>query len=171
MDEVINLEVVKLPKLIAVGKKFRYSYEALNNGDNRLPDFWNKCYKESVFAPLESQMEYIFDCSHAGIFFDWHSGDSNFSYIIGMLMKDGVSVPDGYSTHELTESEIALCWVKCKSLAETRAVPFESTAKAIEDIGRGCANMKWCIDLYHPSRSTTPDENGEVILDCYIPLD
>ena len=68
MNEVVKLEVIKLPKIIAVGRKFRYSYEALDNGDNRLPGFWNKCYEENVFAPLESQMEYIFDSSHAGTF-------------------------------------------------------------------------------------------------------
>jgi len=171
MYEVIKLEVLKLPKLIAVGKKFRYSYEALDNGDNRLPGFWNMCYEDNAFAPLESQMEYIYNSSHAGIFFDWHSGDSNFSYIVGMLMSEGASIPEGYTAYELAETEIALCWVKCKSLAETRAVPFESTAKAIKDINRSCAGMKWCIDLYHHSRSTIPDNNDEVILDCYIPLD
>jgi len=171
MDEVVKYEVIKLSKTIAVGKKFRYSYVALDSGDNRLPSFWDKCYKENIFAPLELQTEYIFNNSHAGVFFDWHLGDGEFSYIIGLLMKEGVTIPEGYSVYEIAETDVAQCWVKTKSLAETCAVPFESTAKAIENNGRSCANMKWCADIFHHLRSTIADENGEVILDCYIPLD
>jgi len=171
MNELVKFEVIRLPTICIVGKEIRYSDEALNQGDNRLPSFWDKCYKENIFAPLELQTEYVFDCSHVGVFLDWYVGDGDFSYVVGMLMKDGVDVPAGYFARELAETDVALCWVKCKSITQTRAVPFESTATAIKEIGRGCANMKWCMDLYHRERSTTPDENGDVILDCYIPLD
>lgn len=171
MNDLIKCEIIKIPKIIAVGKKFRYSHKALDSGDNRLPEFWNKCYKENIFVPLESQAEYIFKSSHAGIFFDWYLGDDDFSYIVGLLMKEGATVPKGYSAYEIAETDVALCWVKSKALAENRAVPFESTAQAIEESGRSCANMKWCADIFHRSRSTIPDENGDVILDCYIPLD
>jgi predicted transcriptional regulator YdeE len=171
MDDLVKFEVIKLPKVLIVGKEIRYSDEALNNGDNRLPGFWDRCYQENIFAPLESQTEHIFDNSYAGVFLDWYLGDGDFSYIVGMLMKEGATVPAGYFARELAETEVALIWIKCKSITETRTVPFESTAKAIKEAGRNCANMKWCIDLYHPIRSTTPDENGNVILDCYIPLD
>jgi len=171
MNEVIRLEVIKLPKICIVGKKIRYSDEALNNGDNRLPDFWNKCYEDNIFAPLESQTEHIFESSHAGVFIDWDLGDGDFSYIVGMLMTEDAAIPEGYVMRNLEGNDTALCHVKCKELSETRTVPFESTAKAIQDIGRSFFNIKWCIDLYHHLRSTIPDENGEVILDCYIPLD
>lgn len=171
INEVVKLEVIKLPKLYIVGKEIRYSDKALNNCDNRLPAFWEKCIKADAFAPLESQTDYIYNNSHAGVFIDWYLGDGGFSHIVGMLMKDGAVVPDGYIVRELAETEVALCWVKCKALTETRSVPFESTEKAIKNIGRDFSGMKWCIDLYDRSRSTTPDENGYVILDCYIPLD
>ena len=171
MDDIIKFEVIKLPKIYIVGKELRYSDEALNNGDNRLPGFWNECYKANIFAPLEAQAEYIFDSSPVGVFLDWYLGDGDFSYIVGMLMKEGVAVPKGFLMRELPETDVALCWIKCKSLMETRTVPFESTVKAIKEIGRNCANMKWCADIYHRSRSMIPDENGDVILDCYIPLD
>ena len=170
MNEVVKLEVIKMPRLYIVGKEIRYSYEALDNGDNRLPDFWRKCIEEDVFAPLELQKNYVYDTSHASVFIDWYLGDSNFTYIVGILMKEGASIPDGYIVRELAETEAALLWVKCKALPETRVVPFESTDKAIKKIGRDFSGMKWCIDLYDRLRSTTPDENDYVILDCYIPL-
>jgi len=170
-NDVVKIEVIKLPKLFIVGKKICYADEALNKGDNRLPAFWDKCIKENSFAPLESQKEYVYNPSPVGVFTDWYLGDGNFTYIVGMLMKDGVTVPDGYICRELAETEAALLWVKCKAITETRAVPFESTSSAIKSIGRDFSKMKWCIDLYDDTRSTIPDENGYVILDCYIPLD
>ena len=171
MNEVVKLEVIKLPKLFIVGKEFSYSHEALDNGDNRLPAFWEECIEGNIFTNLESQEDFIYNNSHTGVFFDWYLGDGNFTYIVGMLMKDGFTIPNGYVARELAETEAALLWVKCKELKETRAIPFESTNKAIKNIGRDFSKMKWCIDLYDAFRSTTPDENGYVILDCYIPLD
>ena len=171
MSELIKFEVVKLPKLWIIGKELRYSDDALNNGDNRLPAFWDKCYQECIFNPLEAQAEYLFDTSHVGVFLDWYLDDGDFSHVVGMLMKDGATVPAGYFARELPETDVALCWFKCKSITETRTAPFEPIAEAIEKIGRSCENMKWCADVYHPSRSVTPDENGFVIFDCYIPLD
>ena len=171
MNEFVRFDVIKLPKLWIIGKELRYSDAALNHGDNRLPDFWNKCYQEHIFDPLEAQTEYHFEASHAGVFLDWYLGDGDFSYVVGMLMKEGARVPAGYFARALPETDVALCWLKCKSITETRTIPFESTAEAIAKIGRSCANMKWCADLYHSTRSTIPDENGDVIIECYIPLD
>ena len=171
MNDIVKIEVIRLPKIFIVGKEIRYSDEALNNGDNRLPRFWDECYKENIFAPLESQAKYIYDVSHAGVFIDWYLGDGDFSYIVGMLMKEGATAPAGYVIRELEETDAALIWIKCKSPTETRAVNFDSTDAAIKKIGRDYSKMKWCIDLYHSQRSTIPDENGYAIIDCYIPLD
>ena len=171
MDDIVRYEVIKLPRTIIVGKELRYSDEALNNGDNRLPGFWDKCYSENIFAPLESQKECVYINAHVGVFLDWNLGDGDFSYIVGMLMRGEITVPEGYFSRELAETDVALCWVKCKSIADTRTVPFESTAKLINKIGRSCANMKWCMDVYDHTRSNIPDDNGYVLLDCYIPLD
>jgi len=171
MNVVVRLEIVQLPTLYVIGKSIRYSHEALDNGDNRLPAFWDQCNKELLFAPLESQTDNIYLDSYAGVFLDWDLGDSDFTYFVGMLMKEGAIVPFGYSVRELAATEAAWLWVKAKALAETRAVPFESAEKAIKELGRDFAGMKWCIDLYDRARSTTLDENGRVILDCFIPLD
>lgn len=171
MNDLVKFEIIKLPKICIVGKELRYSDQALNEGDNPIPAFWNTCYEEDIFTPLELQTEYIFDRSPIGFFTDWYLGDGNFTYVVGMLMNEGVTVPPGYYVCELEETEVALCWVKCKSLTNTRTVPFESTAKAIEESGHSFANMKWCMDLYHHTRSTTEDENGNVILDCYVPIE
>ena len=96
MDDLIKFEVVRPPKCLIIGKEIRYSDEALNNGDNRLPACWNECYLDNIFVPLKSQVEYIYNDSHAGGFTDWYLSDGDFSYIVGMLMKEGAAVPEGY---------------------------------------------------------------------------
>lgn len=171
MDDLVKFEIVKLPKVYVIGKKLRYSDHALNHGDNRIPQFWDTCDAENIFTPLERQTAYIFDPSPIGFFTDWYLGDGDFTYVVGMLMKEGATVPPGYDSYALEGTEVARCWVKCKSLKDTRTAPFASTARAIEASGHRYANMKWCIDLYHPTRSTVEDENGYVILDCYVPIE
>ncbi|EGD46578.1 hypothetical protein Cpap_0958 [Ruminiclostridium papyrosolvens DSM 2782] len=119
MSELIKrLSGVKL-----VGKELRYNMEAHMKGDNRLPAFWDKCFADYTFLLLEEQTNYIYNSSYVGIMLDWDKGDGEFSYVIGMLMKDGVTVPEGYYY------------------------------KDIED-----------------TRYTIPDENGDIILDYYIPI-
>ena len=49
----------RLPKVYIVGKEIRYSDEALNKGDNRLPGFWEECCMTNIFLPLEAQTAYI----------------------------------------------------------------------------------------------------------------
>lgn len=171
MEELVRYEVISLPRLLVVGKALRYSDKALNTGDNRLPGFWNSCYNENLFAPLEAQESFIFNCAHAGVFIDWDLGDGDFTYIVGILMRQGVIIPSGYIAKELEECEVLYCWIKSQTLMQTRTASFDPIAEAIAKLGRSCANMRWCADLYHPVRSLTPDEEGKVILDCYVPLD
>lgn len=171
MDDLVKFELIKLPMIYVAGKELRYSDKALNEGDNPLPGFWNKCLEEDIFAPLALQTEKVFNNSPVGVFTDWYLGDGDFTYIVGLLMKEGATVPPGYSSRKLEATEAALCQVKCKSLSDTRTASFESAAKAITQSGRSFANMKWCIDLYHHERSALQDENGYVILDCYIPIE
>ena len=160
-----------MPKLWIVGKELRYSDAALSSGDNRRPAFWNDCYNAQIFDSLEERKDLHFDGSHAGVFIDWYLGDGDFSYIVGMLMKAPPTDLQGYDLRELPETEAAVIWVKCKEAAETRTVPFEPIAKALKEIGRSCAKMKWCADVFHSARFKEPDESGCVIVDCYIPLD
>lgn len=172
MDCLTKFEVITLPNVSIVGKKIRYSDAALNGGDNRLPGFWDTCYRENIFAPLESQPEYIFDRSHVGVFLDWYLGDGDFSYIVGMMMKKGVTVPKGYFIRELAETDVAVGWVKGKFPGRGGCGnAYDLIVKALREHGRRNEKMTWCMERYDCLRFTKPDEYGDIILDCYIPLD
>jgi len=59
-EKLVDFEIKTLPRLWVVGKQIRYSWVALENGDNRLPAFWNQCIDENVFALLEVRMRAFF---------------------------------------------------------------------------------------------------------------
>lgn len=170
MGELVNFEISRLPKLKLVGKELRYNMEAHMKGDNRIPAFWDKCFADDIFSLLEKQADYVYDDAYVGVMLDWDKGDGDFSYIAGMLMKEGAAVPDGYCSRELEETEAAIGWVRGKNVADVCSCAHLLTENAVKEKGYSCDQMKWCMELYNCPRFTAPDENGDIILDYYIPV-
>ncbi|ACL74790.1 GyrI-like domain-containing protein [Ruminiclostridium cellulolyticum] len=101
---------------------------------------------------------------------DWDKGDGDFSYIVGMLMKDGVSVPEGYYYKDIEETDVAIGWIKGRDTADVHSSAHPLTEEAIKENGYKCDKMKWCMELYNCPRYSTPHENGDITLDYYIPI-
>lgn len=171
MGELIKFEVKKLPTLKLVGKELRYSMDLHMQGENRIPTFWDKCFADKIFLPLEKQTGFVYDKDYVGVMLDWDKGDGDFSYVIGMLMRYGVDVPEGYYCIDINETNVAIGWIKGKNILDVCSTAHPQTEQALIDNGYKCDNMKWCMELYNCPRFTTPDENGDVILDYYIPID
>lgn len=87
-----------------------------------------------------------------------------------MLFKEGVTVPDGYVIREIGGEKIGKCWIKSKNAADVTSSAHALTMQAIRDAGLCPNQMKWSMQLFTNPRFTIPDENGEVILDYYIPI-
>ncbi len=170
MSELIKFEVKRLPGIKLVGKELRYNMEAHMKGDNRIPAFWDKSFSDGIFSLLEEQTDFIFDSAYVGVMIDWDKGDGDFSYIVGMLMKDGVAVPEGYYYKDIEETDVAIGWIKGKDTADVCSSAHSLTEQAIKENGYNCDKMKWSMELYNCPRFTTPDENGDIILDYYIPI-
>ncbi len=170
MSELIKFEVKRLPSIKLVGKDLRYNMEAHMKGDNQIPAFWDKCFTDEIFSLLEEQTNFIYDSAYVGVMIDWDKGDGDFSYIVGMLMKDGVSVPEGYYYKDIEETDVAIGWIKGKNTEDVCSSAHSLTEQAINENGYKCDKMNWCMELYNCPRYTTPDENGDIILDYYIPI-
>lgn len=170
MGTLIQFEIRRLPRLRLIGKEIRYAMQTQRKGENRLPAFWNQCFAEQIFAPLEAQQDQLFSPDYVGVMLDFQREDGDFSYIVGMLMLEGARVPQGYSAVTLDETEVAVGYIKGGE-AQVCGVAHRLTQAALEARGRTCAQMTWCMELYNCPRFTTPDENGDVIVDYYIPLD
>lgn len=171
MGEMIKLDVKKLPPLKLVGKEIRYNMESHMKGDNRMPAFWDRCFKEDIFSPLQAQVDFVYDNAYVGVMIDWDKGDGNFSYIVGMLMLEGVSIPDNYVHRDIEETDVAIGWIKGENTADVCSTAHSQTEQSLKEKGYKCAQMKWCMELYNCPRFTVPDEKGHIILDYYIPID
>jgi len=169
--KLIKFEVKELPKIYLVGKELRYDMEVHMKGDNRIPAFWEKCFAENIFSTLEKQSDYVYDPAYVGVMMDWDKGDGNFSYICGMLFKEGISAPEGFVLREIAAGKVGLSWIKGKDTADVCSNAHVLTEQALKDAGFRYDKIKWCMELYNCPRFTTPDENGEIILDYYIPCE
>lgn len=170
MAKVIHFEVVDLPKVYLVGKEIRHNIEDYIKGNNRIPAFWDECLADGTFLALEKQQSYIYEPAYVGACIDWDSGYGTFSYICGMLFKEGVTVPEGYVLREIGEEKIGMCWIKGKDAADVTGSAHTLTMQAIRNAGLCPNQMRWSMQLFTSSRFSIPDEKGEVILDYYIPL-
>ena len=170
MGKLIKFETSEIPEVLVIGKEFRYNMEELMKGNNPLGGYWGACMKDEIFKVLESQPEHVYDKAYVGVMTDWDKGDGDFSYIIGMLMKPSANVPDGYHSKKLDATKVAVAWVQGKDTEDVCGDAHELTEKALKEKGCVCEKMSWSMELYNCPRFTDPDENGEIILDYYIPI-
>ena len=171
MAELVRFEIISFPAMKLIGKEIRYSMAVHMQGDNRIPGFWDKCFNDGTFTWLEAQKDFIYDPAYVDVMLDWDKGDGEFSTIVGMLMKNGASVPDGCVTRDLPASKVAVGWVRGKDTMDCCAAAHQLTEQKLRADGYTNDKMTWCMELYNCPRFTTPDDNGDIILDYYIPLD
>jgi len=168
--ELVKLEIIEQPEIVIVGKFFH-----LGKDDMSPAAFWKQCGEEGVFATLEALSDHIHNPAHIG-FMDtnnglWRGGTSR--YLCGMMMKPGVPVPDGFATQTLKPAKVGVGWIKGKksNFNAILEVKHHFTEKAIVEKGlKLWGSHDWCMEVY-THRATTPDENGDIILDYYIPCE
>ncbi|MDR1705606.1 MAG: GyrI-like domain-containing protein [Clostridiales bacterium] len=171
MGTLIKFDIKEMPDVMVMGKELRHSMKEQMEGNNPLPGFWERCFADGTFSALEAQKGCVYDDSYVGVMLDWDRGDGNFSYVIGMLMNRNAELPQGYAGYKLDATKAAVGWVQGKDTADVCSNAHELTERALKEKGYKCDAMKWSMELYNCPRFTTPDGNGDIILDYYIPLD
>ena len=171
MAELVKFEIKDFPETKLIGKELRYGMELLMKGDNRIPAFWGSCFNDSTFLHLEVQKDYVTEDSYVGAMLDWDKGDGDFSYICGMLMKDGATVPEGYVSRVLPASRVAVGWIRGTDTVDVCGAAHAMTEGRLREDGFSNDKMAWCMEVYNCPRYTTPDADGKIILDYYIPVD
>ena len=158
------------PKSRFVGKCYKNS----DRVEGMYGFYWEKWHENGWFEPLEKLLTEDFkkvypDC---GSFVGLMKGkdgapDDYFEYWIGMFLPDGCEVPDGYGYIDLDHEAVGICWIKgqewnlyCHEDECCNELVKNNMAVALETDG-GC----YMFERYQCPRFTTPDENGEVILD------
>lgn len=160
-------EISRIPQLFLVGKEVRYSMQKQADGTNPpLSQLWDTCHADGTFTALAQQSDFVFMDAHVGIMIDFDTGDGNFSYVVGMFMKDGVTIPEGFACHTLPETEVAIGWFKGKDAADVCSTAHVQTDQFLHENGYVSDNPKraWFGEVY----PIGTDEN-EIILRYYIP--
>jgi len=169
--KLIEFKVSELPNVLLVGKELRHSMEEQMKGNNPLPYFWDSCFADETFSILEKQSEFVYNAAYVGVMIDWDKGDGKFSYIVGILMKPGADVPEGFVSRTIDATRVAIGLIQGKDAQDVCSKAHEVTEQALKADGYSNNGMKWCMELYNCPRFTTPDKNDEIVLDYYIPID
>ena len=92
---------------------------------------------------------------------------------IGMLFPAGTSVPAGFEAVDLEPMDCAVCYLygKPDSADFYTAAARQLCLEAIQTQGYKPRENDWCFERYQCPRFTTPDENGNVILDYVLSIE
>ena len=166
MAKLVNLQINELSKMRIIGKIVRPN---LDMEDNPIPALWGQCFNDGTFSILDELTEHHIDSSYVGWMSDWNNDDGRFTYLCGMLMKPETPVPEGFVYRDIAASTVAIGWIQGLE-KETYPVAHEFTQKAMDEHGyKEDEDALWCMELYNCPRFTKPMENGDIILDYYIP--
>ncbi len=171
MAKLIGLDVVDLPDLVAVGRALCAPMEAMMGDSNPIPAFWDRCFADGTFAALEAAAEGQWDPSYVGLMADFRSREGKFTYLCGILYRQGVALPAGFEVLPVPAGRAALGWVRGRDTADVCGAAHALVTQGLQAAGHTCEHMAWTMELYNCPRFTTPDEDGCITLDYYIPLD
>lgn len=169
--EIIKVYKEHLPSVRLIGKRY-------TNAD-RIGGFghkWGEWFEKGWFSVLENLGE-LTDIENGYLGFMRYNcneqGDT-FEYWIGMFFAVDTVVPEGYEYIDLDESDIGVCWIKGKEneglygMHEACMTKYQEKGVGTfreDDQGRICF-----FERYQCPRFTTPDAEGNVILDYGIYL-
>ena len=176
---VVKFETIEQPEILIVGKLARPNPNDVAAGKNTLPAFWDKCFADGTFTTLEALTDFIHDPAYVGYMDDLNftPPDGDFDYICGMMMKPGTPVPEGFVARTVLPVKVAVAWVKgrdavdiCTNANNAHVLTMKAMAEhdmlPNEEFKRRC----WAMEVYNKERFTTPDAEGNIIVDFYVPV-
>ncbi len=167
MAELIKFEFRNLPKIYVVGKEIKVKVsEVMMN--NPIPKFWKSCMEDCFFNDIDFNKETVYENSLVG-FMSEINGDG-FSYICGVpLTHNEFTAPDDYTIKETEPMNVAVGYVKGKDVADVYMQAHQFTIEEIKARGYKTDMNSWCMELYNNPRFTQPDQEGNIIMDYYLP--
>nr|WP_319540440.1 effector binding domain-containing protein [uncultured Methanospirillum sp.] len=169
MAKIIKCEVCEFPEVYVLGKQI--TVPVPNTPEtNPIPKFWEECFSDDIFEHLMEHKEYLFNDAYVGWMSDYSEENGIFTYICGMLVKSDLTIQvDGFVSRTIEPATVGIGWIQGTSTPEVCFAAHSLMEKALTDIGYSCKNPVWCMEVYNCPRFTQPDENGNIILDYYVP--
>ncbi len=164
--EIIKVYKEHLPSLRFIGKCY-------TNAD-RIGGFghkWGEWFQNGWFDTLEKLGELKeVENGYIGLMrYNVASCEDSFEYWIGMFFPVNTTVPEGYGYIDLDESDLAVCWIKGKEddglYAMHDACIDKYKENGMDSFKVDNKNYLCFFERYNCPRFTSPDENGDIILD------
>ncbi|MBP3453758.1 MAG: GyrI-like domain-containing protein [Clostridia bacterium] len=154
--KIVDIQQEMWPGCVLIGKR----------GTN-----WGEWWSNGWFEPLEQQPVLT------------ENGDAYVGAVrivdgaperwIGMFFPEGTAVPEGYEAVAIPARKYAVCYLQAKEgsgdlyTMETH----QACLDALAERGYTRSEGDWCFERCNCPRYTTPDENGNVVLDYGIAIE
>jgi len=171
---LVKLEITDQPEVVVVGKLIRFNLDGGKAADNP-PALWSRCFADGTFAALEALADHVHDPAYVGYTGGFDPATGDFDYICGMMMKPGIlktgepAVPEGFVSRTLPPARVAVGWVKGheSNKGAIFANAYDLMLKGMA--GKGVKPVEgWYLEVYACPRFTTPDAEGNIIVDYYF---
>ena len=163
--DILNVYHEAAPASRFVGKQYS---EADRKGGS-FAAYWEEWFKNGWFERLEALAPYGWDrafpegLSYIGLM---RGGETSFEYWIGMFLPEGTTVPQGMEHLDVSAWHMGVCWVKGREpeiYHQGEACLERLTAAGYQPLD---GESGWLmLERYQCPRFTTPDSDGQVILD------
>lgn len=166
MAEIMKVFRETIPAMRFIGKKY----------DNFV--FWEEWWENGWFDLLESNMGgtdkilSIWENGAGYIGVERRAEGQPFEYYIGMLTPENTPVPEGFLSIDFANLDLGTCWIYGREdeVHDTSACAQKITEQGMK-IWQDENGAVWSFENCLCPRFTTPDEDGNVILDyCYFIL-
>ena len=171
MAKIMNAYRQSVPAMRFIGKK----YSDKDRIDGSFGAKWGEWFGNDWFRVIEKQIDVdvkeIYEDGDAYIgLMRWKEGEP-FEYWIGMFTPESTPVPEDFSYVDFPRSELGVCWVYGK---ESDVYCNEDKCAArLQEMGHKIISAEngafWFFERYGCPRFTTPDTEGNIILDiCHF---
>lgn len=156
--EILEVKTEHCPATRLIGKKYVGKVN------------WSEWWENNWFARLEEIQPVSFNGdAYIGAV---HIVNGMPEYWIGMFFAANTQAPDGFEYVDIEPLDYAICYLRDKEGSGefysrgTHAMCLEK----LKELGITRKEDDWCFERYNCPRFTTPDENGNVILDYGIAI-
>ena len=132
---------------------------------------WGEWWENNWFEVLEAMPVHAFNGdAYIGAV---HIVNGMPEYWIGMIFPVGVEVPEGFEYVDMEPLNYAVCYLQDKEYSG-EFYTMETHNRCLEEMKNQGFTRKeddWCFERYNCPRFTTPDEEGNVILDYAVAIE
>ncbi len=157
--KITEIKLEHFPEVRLIGKRYSSS-----------PD-WGEWWEKNLFSSLEKlpQIPENGDAYVGAV----HIVDDMPEYWIGMFFSADTQVPDGYEYIDILPHDYAVCYLYGKE-GSPEFYTMDTHNMCLDELrchGFTRKEDDWCFERYNCPRFTTPDKDGNVILDYGVSVE